>query len=136
MKTTLWILALPVALVWLQSESRSEETDSQVEQGRYLVESVAMCVQCHTPRDARGELIVQRSLAGARIPFASPFPNEQWASSAPKIAGLAGWEEDDFVALLQTGSRPTGETPRSPMPPFRMTRDDATAIYTFLKSLR
>ena len=37
----------------------------EVERGRYLVHHVAMCVQCHSPRDRYGELEQNRLLRGA-----------------------------------------------------------------------
>ncbi len=58
------------------------------------------------------------------------------APQAPTIAGLpGGWTEQDVVNFLHTGRSPGGEFARAPMPPFRMTNDDAAAIAAFLKSL-
>jgi mono/diheme cytochrome c family protein len=136
MKKILWFLAgaLALSLIWPEPSSPLDET--RIEHGRYLAEQVAMCVQCHSPRDSKGELMRQSLFKGARIPVASPFANQQWALSAPRIAGLPGWEEEDFITLLVTGSRTTGETPRPPMPPFRMSREDAAAAAAYLKSSR
>ena len=136
MKTILWIPALALAMSLMEAATTSSQTNDEVERGKYLVENVAMCVECHSPRDAKGELVQQKLLSGARVPVASPWPNEKWAAHAPKIAGLPGWVREDFVSLLMNGKRPTGEIPRSPMPPFRMTREDAEAIADYLKSLR
>jgi len=105
--------------------------------GKYLVMHVAMCVQCHTPRDQQGELDQSRLLQGAPMPLESPFPLQTWAFEAPKIAGLpGGWTEEDLIQLLQTGRGPRGMTPRLPMPPFRMTQEDAAAVAAYLKSLQ
>jgi mono/diheme cytochrome c family protein len=135
-KKTLGLSTIALTLVMVLPKLGTPRDDAQIERGKYLAEKVAMCVQCHTPRDAKGELERQSLFKGAPIPVASPFPNQQWALSAPRIAGLPGWAEEDFLALLVTGSRPTGETPRPPMPPFRMTLEDAEAIAAYLKSLR
>ena len=107
----------------------------QLQRGQYLVEHVAMCVQCHTPRNAQGELDRTRLLQGAPIPVPTPFPMSPWAFKAPKIAGLPGWMPEDAVRLLQTGKSAQGYTPRPPMPPFRMTQEDAAAVVAYLKSL-
>lgn len=136
MKTILWIPAIALALSLFETETGSSQTNADVERGKYLVENAAMCVQCHSPRDSKGKLIRGKLLSGARVPVASPWPNEKWAPRAPKLAGLPGWVKEDFVTLLMTGKRPTGEKPRSPMPPFRMTREDAEAIANYLESLR
>jgi mono/diheme cytochrome c family protein len=108
----------------------------RVARGEYLATRVAMCVQCHTPRNLRGELERSKLLQGAPIPVASPYPNEPWAYAAPRLAGLAPWTEEQIVTLLTTGARPTGERPRPPMPPFRLTREDAEAVVAYLESLR
>jgi mono/diheme cytochrome c family protein len=107
----------------------------QSARGDYLVSHVAMCVQCHTPRDSKGELDRTRLFKGAPIPLRSPFPNHGWAFAAPAIASLPGWTDHDAVALLTTGHRLTGHTPKAPMPPFRLSRDDADAVIAFLRSL-
>ena len=39
----------------------------EVERGRYLVEEVAKCAECHTPRNERGELRADAWLRGAPI---------------------------------------------------------------------
>lgn len=76
-----------------------------------------------------------RLLQGAPIPVPAPFPTSQWVFEAPKIAGLSGWMAEDAVRLLQTGSSAKGYVPRPPMPPFRMTQEDAVAVVAYLKSL-
>jgi len=43
--------------------------------------------------------------------------------------------DDEIVRLLMTGISRTGKPPRPPMPQFRMTRGDAEAVLTYLKSL-
>ena len=107
----------------------------QLQRGQYLATHVAMCVQCHTPRNAQGELDRTRLLQGAPIPVPAPFPMSQWAFEAPKIAALPGWVAEDAMRLLQTGKSARGYTPRPPMPPFRMTQEDAAAVVAYLKSL-
>jgi mono/diheme cytochrome c family protein len=111
--------------------------DKRIEHGQYLVMHVAMCVQCHTPRTGRGELDQSQLLQGAPMPIESPFPTQTWAFEAPKIAGLpGGWTVEGMIQLLQTGKSPGGQSPRPPMPPFRMHRDDAEAIALYLRSLQ
>lgn len=117
-------------------DASAQDTGDPVARGEYLVHHVAMCVQCHTPRNLRGELERSRLLQGAPVPVDSPYPNDPWAYAAPRIAGLTPWTEEQIVTLLTTGARPTGERPKPPMPPFRMSREDAEAVVAYLKSLR
>jgi mono/diheme cytochrome c family protein len=117
--------------------SLAAASDNAVQQGEYLVKHVAMCVQCHTPRDQRGELDQTQLLQGAPVPMGSPFASQAWAFKAPKLAGLpGGYSADDLVRLLQTGRTPRGNFPQPPMPPFRMTQEDAAAVAAYLLSLR
>src|SRR5215510_12070492 len=45
-----------------------------IEHGRYIVHDVAMCVQCHAPRDDKGDIVESREFEGAPIPFTPPWP--------------------------------------------------------------
>jgi mono/diheme cytochrome c family protein len=109
---------------------------NEVSRGRYLVEQVAMCVQCHTPRSQTGELLLTRYLQGAPVPVSAP-PNFRidWAYKAPAIAGLPGYTRPDGIRLLMEGITPDGRIPKAPMPKFRLRRDDAEAIVSYLKSI-
>jgi mono/diheme cytochrome c family protein len=105
------------------------------DRGRYLVEQASMCVQCHSPRDADGRLIEARKLTGGVVPLPAPFPAIAWALRAPRISGFPGYSREEAVRLLTTGIARTGKPPKAPMPPFRLTREDAESIYDYLKSL-
>jgi mono/diheme cytochrome c family protein len=127
-------LALPI---WCAVVLPAHADDRAIAQGRYLAHHVAMCVQCHTPRAPNGELDESRVFEGAPVPVAPPdFPDFPWAVNAPPIAGLPGFTDEDEIALLTTGKRPSGPSPKPPMPPFRLSREDAAAIVAYLRSLR
>ena len=124
---------LPAFVVVAQQKSRQP---SASEQGKYIVEQVAMCIECHTPRNAKGELIKERYLKGAPVPVkAPPYPEIQWALKAPAIAGLPGYSNDEAVRLLTEGITRDGRIPSPPMPRFRLSQVDAHAVVAFLKSL-
>jgi mono/diheme cytochrome c family protein len=113
----------------------AEGTGGGLERGRYLTEQVAMCIQCHTPRDEQGALIVGRKFQGAPIPAEELAAGRDWALEAPPIAGMAGYGRDEAVRLLAEGIARDGEPPAPPMPPFRMSEADAAAVYDYLASL-
>lgn len=105
--------------------------------GKYIVEQVAMCIECHTPRDENGRLMRSRYLEGAAVPVkAPPFPRITWALRAPAIAGLPGYTVDQGIRLLTDGVTADGRRPSAPMPAFRLTRADAEAVVAYLKSLQ
>jgi mono/diheme cytochrome c family protein len=143
LRALLCVIAVLVAAIAAGQEKDAAPEDpappksaSPVERGRYLVHHVAMCVICHTAKTNEGKLITTQLLRGAPMPVPSPYPSQRWAARAPAVAGLGGFSEDDFVALLTTGSRPNGDPPEPPMPPYRMTEEDARAVAAYLKSLR
>lgn len=74
--------------------------DPAIEHGRSLVDGLAHCSACHTPRDRLGGLINARALSGATL------PNGWYAPSLldPQEAGVQGWALDDVVRLLRDGN--------------------------------
>ena len=111
------------------------EDSAALARGKYVVEGVAMCGRCHTPRDADGQPDDRRPLAGGPVPILPARPTEGWADVTPRLAGLPPGTDDEIVRLLMTGISRTGKPPRPPMPQFRMTRGDAEAVLVYLKSL-
>jgi len=73
-----------------------------VDRGRYLTDHVAICGDCHTPRNRLGVPRQDAYLAGTRNgPAGEPVPN-----LTPHESGLAGWDEADIVQLLTHGMLP------------------------------
>ncbi|WP_375262925.1 c-type cytochrome [Palleronia sp.] len=80
---------------WVMDEPASAE----VERGRYLVEALFHCGQCHTPRTALGGMDRDRWLQGA--------PNPDGQGRIPGITpGQIGWSDADLAAYLKTGLTP------------------------------
>lgn len=135
MKRMMVLFALLASLTYIAATPRMK-SEQKIQRGKYLVHHVAMCVQCHTPRNENGELLEDELLQGAPLPVKSPYPYVHWAFQTPKLAGLpGGFSEKELITLLQTGKRQDGHTPQPPMPPFRMTKEDAAAVAAYLKSL-
>ena len=130
-------VAAALLLAWKETES-TESTDSasaaEVERGKYLVHDVALCVQCHSPRDGKGQLKADRLLSGGQIPFKTPW-KARWAELAPNLKQLLGYTDEQAMTLLTKGFKRNGEAPRGPMPPFRMKDEDAKAVIAYLRSL-
>jgi mono/diheme cytochrome c family protein len=104
------------------------------EHGRYLVEQVAMCGECHSTRDAQGNIVPGTRFMGGPMPF-RPQWSADWPVSAPRIAGLPGYTDELAIRLLTQGAIKRDGTPlRRPMPAFRMTPQDAADIIVYLRS--
>ena len=108
---------------------------SAVARGEYLANRAAMCVQCHSTRDEKGVILESKKFRGGAIPFKSPWPDSEWAYQAPSLAGLPGFTDEQIVSLLTEGRIAGRQAPRSPMPPFRMSPEDAAAIAAYLRGL-
>lgn len=106
-----------------------------VERGRYLVEQVAECGFCHTPRDADGRFLSGQALFGGPLFIRPANPVAGWSDATPPLAGLPGWDRADAVKFLETGETPNGIPPRTPMHAYRLSHADATAIVAYLKTL-
>ncbi len=114
--------------------SKESEHGLLVERGRYLVNGVGVCADCHTPRNERGELIPELSLEGAPLGFAPTVPMP-WAPAAPPIAGLKGMTDEQAKTFLMTGVRPDGSKPLPPMPEYRFSEPDAAAVLAYLRTM-
>ena len=73
-------------------------TDQQA-RGRYIVEALAHCGECHTPRNGLGGMETARWMAGG--------PNPSGQGSIPNITpAKLGWSEAEIVEYLTTGFTP------------------------------
>jgi mono/diheme cytochrome c family protein len=126
-------LLVPVVVGWT-SRDQAAAVRPGASRGEYLANSVAMCVQCHSPRDASGTIIPDRKFHGGPMPVRGPSWAGEWCYAAPPIAGLNGFTDEQFVMLLTEGHAGDRPAPKPPMPPFRMNREDAQAILQYLRS--
>jgi hypothetical protein len=129
------LLAAFAASVGLTKPKTAPADKTEVERGRYLVEEVAKCPECHTPRNERGELDHEAWLQGSPIWIMPVRPIPNWADRAPALAGFPSYTEEQGERVLEKGIGPEGETLRPPMHIYHMNHADAKAIIAYLKSL-
>jgi mono/diheme cytochrome c family protein len=115
--------------------ANQQQAQGEVERGKYLVEEVAKCQECHTPRDDQGNLDVHAWMQGAPIWIMPARHIDNWADRAPALAGLPSFTDIEMERVLEKGIGPQGETLRPPMHIYHMNPDDAKAIIAYLKSL-
>jgi mono/diheme cytochrome c family protein len=108
----------------------------RIERGRYLVERASVCIDCHTPMDAKGMPDRARWMQGSPIFFKPTVKVPAWADMAPPLAGLVGYTDAQIVRAIQTGVSAAGYPLRPPMPPYRFSKEDADAIVAFLRTLK
>jgi mono/diheme cytochrome c family protein len=106
---------------------------AELERGRYIVEALAHCGECHTPRDALGGLDLARWMAGA--------PNPSGEGRIPGITpAQLDWTAEDIAYYLETGFTPefdsAGGTMGSVVRNFaRLTPEDRAAVAAYVKAL-
>jgi mono/diheme cytochrome c family protein len=118
-----------------KASTAAPASQSQIDHGRYLVEDVGMCEECHTPRDDNGNLDESRRLQGAAIWITPVHPTTNWAMRAPALAGFPGFSEAQGEQILENGVGPNGLAIQPPMHIYHMTPADAQAVIAYLRSL-
>jgi mono/diheme cytochrome c family protein len=110
------------------------------ERGRYLVEHVSLCGDCHTPRNFMG--VPKRALYLAGAKKGQGFLNAEVPNITPdKETGIGDWSRNDIATLLLTGATPDGDNVQGLMAEviaagFKdMKKEDALAIADYLKSI-
>jgi mono/diheme cytochrome c family protein len=108
-----------------------------IERGRYLVEGIAGCGNCHTPKGSNGDL-PGRHLAGGMVfgepPFRAVAPN---ITPDPET-GIGRWTDAQIATAIREGRRPDGTIIGPPMP-FALYRGlsdrDLAAMVAYLRTV-
>ena len=125
-----------VAMKIIGADQPQAAPDPRVERGQYLVERVAMCGDCHTPKTDKGEYDRSEWLKGDVLPFKPSIPMP-FSAVAPAIAGLPTLTNDDLaIRFFTTGTNASGKLAMPPMPQFRFNHEDAVAVVAYLRSLK
>ncbi len=89
--------------LFLSEDWVSDANTPELERGRYLVEALGHCAECHTPRNALGGLDRARWMQGAADP-----------SGKGRIPGITpaqlGWVAADIAEYLKSGFTPEFDT--------------------------
>ena len=110
----------------------SAETE-QLERGRYLVEGLGHCTECHTPRNALGGLQTTQWMSGA--------PNPSGEGRIPNITdGALHWSEGEIAEYLKSGFTPDFDTAGGTMAAVvrntaKLSDADRAAIASYLKAI-
>lgn len=108
----------------------------ELARGRYLVEALGHCGECHTPRNFAGGPDTRRWLAGAPAAAGQgKVPN-----ITPGAAEMGNWSEDDIAEYLKSGFTPDFDSAGGAMAEVvlntaRLTDDDRRAIAAYLKAV-
>lgn len=103
------------ALALVMGLASSAAAETAVERGRYLVNGIAACGNCHTPQGPGGPA-PGRELAGG-----TPFKEVLFTAYAANITpdpetGIGKWTDAQIAVAIREGKRPDGSLIGPPMP--------------------
>jgi hypothetical protein len=135
---------LALACLLLFGLSNLAVADPAIERGDYLVNTILACGNCHSPREANGEIIKDRALSGGRV-FATPAFVVTTSNITPDIeTGIGSWSDAEIKRALVEGIRP--EHHRMPGVPLAaimpanfykaLLPEDLDAIVAYLRSVK
>jgi mono/diheme cytochrome c family protein len=106
----------------------------QWNRGAYLVNGLAHCAECHSPRNFLGGIVRSQRFAGG--------PNPEGEGWVPNITqkGIGDWSEKDISYFLSTGELPDGDSVGGSMTRVikntsQLSDDDRAAMAVYIKSL-
>jgi mono/diheme cytochrome c family protein len=133
-------VSMAVGLVFVATTLTLFGQDAKTERGKYLVEEIGRCQECHTPRTETGEFDRTHWMKGATLIGVPPAPAPAgWHQKSPDLTSTSAlwtrWGQDGFSKFLQTAKNPRGGKAGPPMPAYLLKAEDADAIAAYLKSL-
>lgn len=124
------VLAAPFAAGWAQD-------DAQMVRGKYLMEGVVACANCHIARGDKGQPLFDKGMSGGML-----FEDAAFKARAPNITpdpetGIGKWTDAQLAKAIREGIRPDGSVIGPPMPiPFyrNISDSDLAAIIAYIKA--
>lgn len=129
-----FVIGLSAVCCW----SQMVQADTAVERGRYIVEVIGACGNCHTPQGPGGP-DESRHLAGG-TPIEEPGMVAIPRNITPDMeTGIGAWTDAQIIRAIREGVRPDGRVLGPPMP-FGLYRGisdrDVAAIVAYLRTVQ
>jgi mono/diheme cytochrome c family protein len=130
-------LSLVIGLSMACCLAQVAQAETVVERGRYIVEVIGACGNCHTPQGPNGP-DETRHLAGG-TPIVEPGMVAIPRNITPDIeTGIGAWTDAQIITAIREGVRPDGRVLGPPMP-FGLYRGisdrDVAAIVAYLRTV-
>ena len=138
------MLRLSLVCLLLSGFFDTAMAESAIERGDYLVNTILACGNCHTPRDANGELIKDKALSGGRL-FSTPAFVVTTSNITPDVeTGIGSWSDAEIKRALIEGIRPDHDrlagVPLAAIMPANFYKallpEDLDAIVAYLRSVK
>jgi mono/diheme cytochrome c family protein len=130
--------------LWLCAVATTAWAESPTERGEYLVNTIMACGNCHSPRDANGQLIKDKALSGG-LTFNTPAFVATASNITPdRETGIGSWSDVEIKRALIDGVRPDhGRLPGVPLAAIMpanfykaLLPDDLDAVVAYLRSVK
>ena len=121
----------------LLNQNKLSEVPEEFEYGRYLVETIGHCGECHTPRKLLGTLDYANLLTGVK--------KSDFSAGAPDIispnSNISKWSIEEISDYLQSGFTPDFDSAGGSMAKVidnlsKVNHEDRSAISSYLKYLQ
>jgi len=99
-------LLLLGALLVTAIDAEAQVPGARIERGRYLVEGILGCGNCHTPKSPAGEPIAGRNLGGGVTFSVPPFAGAASNITPDRETGIGSWSDADIKRAIVEGKRP------------------------------
>jgi mono/diheme cytochrome c family protein len=108
-----------------------------LERGKYLVEGILTCGNCHTPRGPKGVLDKSRLHSGGPQPVwdTAEYTVRPTNITPDRETGIGTWSADDVKRGIRDGKRPNGQqlSPQMPYGFYKIfTPSDLDAVVTYV----
>jgi mono/diheme cytochrome c family protein len=128
-----------VTLLLLLVSSTAVHAETAVERGRYLVEVLGACGNCHTPKGPQGDLRDQHLAGGFEIPEEGLGVAVASNITPDRDTGIGAWSDQEIIRAIREGKRPDGRILGPPMPFYlyrRLSDTDVRAIVAYLRTVK
>jgi mono/diheme cytochrome c family protein len=124
-------------LLTLGSAFAFAQGPAALERGKYLMEGIVACGNCHMQRGDKGQPLPEKGLSGGML-----FDEPVFKAYAPNITpdpetGIGKWTDAQLARAIREGVRPDKSIigPPMPMPFYRhLSDDDLAAIIAYLRA--
>ena len=116
----------------------SAAAETPLERGKYLMESIVACGNCHTPQGPNGPLLDRALSGGPPIEEGALFVAYPSNITPDPETGIGKWTDQQIKTAIREGRRPDGSLIGPPMPfgQYRAMADaDLDAIVAYLCSV-
>ena len=129
--------AIGLCLAAANATAQTGGAPGPVERGRYLVEGIMGCGNCHTPTGPDG------AIAGLTLAGGAPFIEKSFSAYGANITpdpetGIGRWTDEQLITAIREGKRPDGSLIGPPMPFgfYRQIGDsDVRAVVAYLRTV-